>query len=342
MKGKNNSDNRTTTNGQLSSQQVIREHLQQLIQQLEAGHSEVLTAFLHAVALFRHYSFGNVLMIATQKPEATRVAGIVTWNRLGRRVKRGVKGIAILAPMVVNRRDKKENTNDESREEKKTVVVGFRRVYVWDVAQTEGEALPSLGEATGEVGESLDRLREFIAGKGIALEYDEGIAPAQGMSYGGRIALLPGQTKAEEFATLVHETAHEMLHKADRRAATTKTIRETEAEAVAFVVGKAVGLNVSSSVDYIQLYHGDAELLQESLEIVHQTAAQILAAVQEKVATTESAISMESRSVLVAAVSWKHTIGKGTRNRHVPFGVFPATLASYSAVSTSNPRSLSE
>ena len=59
------------------------------------------------------------------------------------------------------------------------------------------------------------------------------------MSYGGRIAILPGQSKAEEFSTLVHEAAHEMLHKAERRTATTKTIRELEAESVAFVVGKA-------------------------------------------------------------------------------------------------------
>jgi hypothetical protein len=55
------------------------------------------------------------------------------------------------------------------------------------------------------------------------------------MSYGGRIALLPGQSKAEEFSTLFHEAAHEMLHKAERRTETTKTVRETEAEAVAFV-----------------------------------------------------------------------------------------------------------
>jgi len=72
------------------------------------------------------------------------------------------------------------------------------------------------------------------------------------MSYGGRIAILPGQSKAEEFSTLVHETAHELLHNAERRTATTKTIRELEAEAVAFVVGKAVGLvNDNASADYI-------------------------------------------------------------------------------------------
>jgi hypothetical protein len=110
------------------------------------------------------------------------------------------------------------------------------------------------------------------------------IAPALGMSYGGRIAILPGQAKAEEFSTLVHEAAHEMLHKAERRTATTKTVRETEAEAVAFVVGKAVGLVTgSASADYIQLYHGNPSLLAESLEVIQHAASLILAALEPSV-----------------------------------------------------------
>ena len=125
----------------------------------------------------------------------------------------------------------------------------------------------------------LDRLWEFVHTQGIALEYNENIAPALGISYGGRIALLPGQTKAEEFAALVHEVAHERIHKSERRTATTKVVRETEAEAVAFVVSKAIGLNPNSSASYIQLYHGNAELLMESLEVVQQTSAVILAAI---------------------------------------------------------------
>lgn len=262
-----------------SAQQLIRENVQYLIQQLEAGHTEALTEFLSAMANFHSYSFGNVLLIARQRPTATHVAGMRTWNELGRRVKRGEKGIAILAPMIGKNRKKREQESEES-EESNSAVLGFRRVYVWDEAQTEGAPLPTLGETTGEVGESLDRLREFVSARGIELEYSEDIAPALGVSYGGRIALLPGQSKPEEFSALVHETAHEFLHKAERRTATTKTVRETEAEAIAFVVSQAIGLNAGTSASYIQLYHGNAGLLMESLEIVQRTASVILAAIQ--------------------------------------------------------------
>ena len=127
----------------------------------------------------------------------------------------------------------------------------------------------------------MERLLDFIAAQGILLEYKESIAPALGVSYGGKIVLLPGQTPAEEFSTLVHEVAHEMLHKAERRTATTKVVRETEAEAIAFVVGRTIGLDTGrASADYIHLYHGNAALLTESLEVIQKTAAVILSALE--------------------------------------------------------------
>jgi len=136
-------------------------------------------------------------------------------------------------------------------------------------------------EMTGTVGENRDRLVSFIQQQGIELVFTEKIAPALGISYGGRIAILPDQSEAEEFSTLVHELAHEMLHKAERRTTTTKVVKETEAEAVAFVIGKAVGLETgSASADYIHLYHGNASLLAESLEVIQQTSAVILTALQ--------------------------------------------------------------
>ena len=164
------------------------------------------------------------------------------------------------------------------------------------MAQTEGTDLPEFEhDITGDVGEHRDRLIAFLDSQSITLEYTENIAPALGVSYGGKIALLPGQSKAEEFVTLVHEAAHEYLHKSDRRTMTTATVRETEAEAVAFIVGQAVGLEMGkSSSDYIQMYAGNAELLAESLEVIQRTSAVILDAITGESATTQNAPSASS------------------------------------------------
>jgi hypothetical protein len=97
------------------------------------------------------------------------------------------------------------------------------------------------------------------------------------LSQGEKITLLSGMQPAEEFSVLVHEIGPEMLHRGERRTLTTKSVRETEAEAVAFVVCLAIGLNTgSASSDYIALWNGDANLLWASLESIQQAAAEIL------------------------------------------------------------------
>ncbi len=267
-----------------TKQELIAANIKLLIEQLEAGHSDALTNYLTAMSRFHQYSFGNVLEIARQMPTATRVAGFWTWKNFGRNVKTGQKGIRILAPIVGVRRKKDPEANKDITKQNERVLLGFRNAYVFDISQTDGVDLPALQQVTGEPGENIDRLTAFLASKGLTVSYSENIAPALGMSYGGRIAILPGQSKAETFATLVHEAAHELLHRSERRTATTKTVRETEAEAVAFVVGKAVGLvNDDASASYIQLYLGNASLLAESLEVVQQTSALILAALEPSV-----------------------------------------------------------
>ena len=90
-----------------------------------------------------------------------------------------------------------------------------------------------------------------------------------------------------------------MLHNAERRTTTTKVVKETEAEAIAFVISKAVGLETgSASADYIQLYHGNASLLAESLEVIQQTSAVILAALQPP--TAEQAAMPDAELAKVA------------------------------------------
>ncbi len=264
-----------------TAKEIIAENVKSLIEQLEAGHSDALTAYLDAMSRFHNYSFGNILEIARQRPTATRVAGLYAWNQLGRKVKKGEKGIRILAPIIGIKRKRDEEAEKDITKQNTRVLVGFRNAYVFDVSQTEGAELPAMREVSGDVGENYDRLVSFIKQQGVELVFTEKIAPALGMSYGGCIAILPGQSKAETFATLVHELGHEMLHKAERRTTTTKTVRETEAEAIAFVVGKAVGLEAgTASADYINLYHGNASLLIESLEVIKDASAVILAALQ--------------------------------------------------------------
>ncbi len=264
-----------------TAKEAIAANVKALIEQIEAGQSDALTVYLNAMSRFHNYSFGNILEIARQKPDATRVAGMYAWNQLGRRVKKGERGIRILAPIIGVKRKPKEEAEKDITKQNQPVLVGFRNAYVFDISQTDGAELPAMREITGDVGENRERLIAFIEKQGIELEFNERIAPALGISYGGKIVLLPGQSKAEEFSTLVHELAHEMLHKADRRTATTKVVRETEAEAIAFVVGKAVGLETgTASADYIQLYHGNASLLAESLEVIQQASAVILTALE--------------------------------------------------------------
>src|SRR5713226_9007265 len=97
--------------------------------------SETFGAWLRARAAFHDYSFGNVCLIVSQRPDATQVAGYKTWQRLGRQVRKGEHGIRILAPCVVKR---ETNTGEEAR------AMFFRTVSVFDVAQTDGEPLPEL------------------------------------------------------------------------------------------------------------------------------------------------------------------------------------------------------
>lgn len=238
---------------------------------LDEGHSDRLTALLKTMGRFHKYSWHNVALIASQCPTATRVAGFQTWRTMGRFVRKGEKGIAILAPIVGRRRDAGD---DDAK-----AVLGFRAAYVFDLAQTDGEPLPEVAEASGDPGSKTTALRTAIVASGIAIESSDDLGGARGTSAGGRIQILNGLSAAEEFLVLAHEWAHELLHRADDRPASRDT-RELEAEAVAFVVGEAVGLDTSEAArDYIHLYRGDSQALAASLDRIQRAAAMILTAV---------------------------------------------------------------
>jgi hypothetical protein len=119
-----------------------------------------------------------------------------------------------------------------------------------------------------------------VISRGIQLEYSENIRPGQGQCSAGKIVLLPKMEPAVEFFVLAHEVGHHLLHFGERRRETTKRVRETEAEAVAFVVSEAIGLEaMRSSSEYISLYSGDRDLLTESLEHIQHASAEIITAI---------------------------------------------------------------
>lgn len=256
------------------AKQIATKAIEELSQALETGHSEKLREYLGAMARFHRYSWHNIMLIASQRPDATHVAGFNTWKQVGRFVKKGAKGIMILAPMV-----HKMTKKDVSEEEQEQTAVTFRAVYVFDQVDTDGKPLAELATAEGDPSGYTEKLKQFVAQRGILLEYSDAIYPAQGQYCDGKITLLPGQSAAEEFNTLAHEATHAMLHTRERRADTTKCVRETEAEAVAFVICEAIGLKAKNSADYIQLYCGDREILAASLECIQRTSAEILAAI---------------------------------------------------------------
>ena len=247
----------------------------ELLAALEQGKSERLREYLAFQARFHRYSFNNCLLIALQKPDATFVAGFQRWKELNRFVRKGEKGILILAPLV--KRSKRDEETRREEDKPTTKVVGFRAAYVFDVSQTEGEELPEMSVISGDPGGLSVALRQLIARNGVELRYEPSLGGALGVSEGGRIAVLQDLAPAEEFAVLAHELAHELLHRTERRKETTKTIRELEAEAVAFVVCRSAGLeSLERSSDYIQLYQGDKELFLASLNHIQRVAAQIV------------------------------------------------------------------
>jgi len=256
--------------------QITNKALEELVTALEGGHSEALTAYLKTMSLFSKYSLNNLFLIVRQRPDARRVAGYQTWRKLGRFVRKGEKGIAIIAPMI---RWKSEVKSLESADEQ-AIVSGFKIAHVFSEEQTEGEPLPEIGHVTGDPGYYLSRLEQFVRENGIELRYSDEIAPARGMAENGKITLLPEQTPAEAFATLVHEVAHSEMHFGERRSETTKCIREIEAESVAYVVCSAIGLETGTAAqDYVGLYGGDSKLLLESLQYIQHAANRILTAI---------------------------------------------------------------
>ena len=218
-------------------------------------------AWLRAAARFRTYSLRNQLLILSQRPEATRVAGYRTWQSLGRQVRRGERGIAILAPLT---RTVPDDTGDEARQ----IVMGFRVVHVFDISQTDGEALPEieLPEVQLDDDALFDRLIEAASRAGVEVSWLHGDDPrldgARGIYNGERrdIALAEGPPIASQARTLIHELAHFCDHAAnDWQFVGGRSLCEIVAESATYLVGSGLGVELQeASTVYVASWLGEA------------------------------------------------------------------------------------
>jgi antirestriction protein ArdC len=231
--------------------------------------SEAFKAYLAVQARFHRYSWHNSMLIAMQRPDATRVAGYKTWQSLGRQVCKGERGITIFAPCPWKR-----ETDDGETEQG----IFFRAVHVFDVGQTDGNDLPDVDVPTVDTAcdDLLAKLRRVADERGIAVNFAKLSGGLFGVSKGGTIDVDNGHATGQQAKTLAHELAHEALHKTDRTGLT-RSVAELEAESVAYVVCTHFGLNVEVRASrYIALWNGDSKALRASLERIAKTARDII------------------------------------------------------------------
>ena len=266
--------------------QLADQCLKELAISLEQEQTEVLERYLGALARFHHYSFGNMMMIMFQFPEASKVAGFRTWKKLGRWVKQGESGIAILAPMIGRKKvDDESNDHQESSRSKVKTLFGFRVAHVFDVSQTEGHELPKLSEISGSAEDNLQHLEGVYQTLNIKLETRLLPDGMRGASMGGHVVIKEGLEEPMRFRVLAHELAHELLHRDMVRddVIQNRKLIETEAESVAFVVCKAHGVETQAmSSEYIRLHRGDNKLLMASLDRIQQTATRIIGLIEKQ------------------------------------------------------------
>jgi len=251
--------------------ELIENALNSLTESLENGQSDELKKYLQTMSRFHQYSLRNIMLISLQKPSATHVAGFHSWKKLGRFVNKGENGIVIIAPLVY----KKETVENDDNSSNVTEINGFKAVYVFDISQTDGDELPEFARVQGDPSHYQEILGNFISANGITLEYSDTLH-ADGCSTGGKITIRSGLSPAQDFSVKVHELAHEFLHHTGEKLS--KTQKETEAEAVAYVVSQSIGLDTNTAFsDYIQLYKGEKETLISSIQRIKDISGRILA-----------------------------------------------------------------
>jgi antirestriction protein ArdC len=265
-----------------------------LMEQLEKGVEGILSSekrkeYLLFQSKFHTYSFGNTLSILMQMPNASHVAGFDTWKKqFNRHVKKGEKGIAILAPVIV----KEEKENAEGKIEKKSKLACFKVTYVYDISQTEGDPLPDFQFAKRLEGES-DLYARVLSICPFPVQKLEDCGGANGYYSltDQSIAILSSLSKAHKGRCLVHEIAHGLLHdpKTQNEEDGEETVRpdcavrELEAESISFLVASHFGLDSSDyAFGYIAGWAGNRAIkeIKKSGARIQKTAEKIIESIE--------------------------------------------------------------
>ena len=307
------------------------DQLKEITERLEQGvkdifTSEMYTKYLLTMSKFHNYSFNNTLLIAMQRPDATLVAGYNAWkNKFNRYVKKGEKGIQIIAPAPVKEREEREKIDkdtgltvlNESGEPEievvERVIPRFRVTTVFDYAQTDGEPLPTL-----EVNELTARVKDYtllkeaieqVSPVPIRFGEIEGNAKGYYSHVDKEICVRADMGESQTIKTMIHEVAHAMLHDSDqmkqRGEEKDQLTKETEAESIAFTVCSALGIDTSDySFPYVASWASGKELkeLKDSMDRIRLTAADFLEKLETAVAerSVERMTAMEYAEKLIA------------------------------------------
>ena len=251
---------------------------------------------LKTLAQFRNYSWGNAILIATQKPNASLVAGFQQWRKKFRRhVKKGEKAIRIVAPSQYKKKEKDPVTGEE-----RVVKSGlyFRIVCVFDVSQTDGEELvlpprpERLGDEPADAADILAKLEAYAGTLGFRVDWISGaIDGADGLNGDcnytlRRIRVRSDFSSAQRIKTLCHEIAHAILHEpagviSNSTTAPSRNVMEVEAESTAYVVGTHLGLDTAAyTIPYVASWaKGQVDLVKKTGERIAKTARQMIDAI---------------------------------------------------------------
>lgn len=276
-----------------------QEKIKAAFEQIEEGIAAIDTdtdwlQFLAFQSKFYNYSVGNTMLIYRQNPNASFVKGYRAWNELGRYVKKGSKGIAILAPCV--RKTKAEDDvadradfKNDSAEKNKKVIAGFRIAYVYDIADTAGsdEFLPVL--VKGMAGNSdrerdiYEKLRDVISQEHLVLEVTGMASKGAYNIETGFISINVDYDYLQRIKTLLHEYAHAVDYAMNPEKDIKKNVRELVAESVAFVVMQYMGFDTSAySIGYIKSWLKDVEELKTVVATVQKIACRIIDKVESQ------------------------------------------------------------